>query len=237
MSLSSHPIRPVERPLPLRQTVYDALVELIVSGTLQPGRHLVEAELARQLGVSRQPIRESLHRLQAEGWVELRPGQGAFVHTPTEQEVDQLLDVRGLLEGEAARLAAVSSTPEDVARLRELWREGVAALDIDDPDRLVAANAAFHAQVTSMAGNVVLAELAGLVDRRVRWYYGRVARTRGHESWEEHGALVDAIAAGDGAAAAGIARRHSDRTKQTYLARAEVSSPGSAPPAAPSSAS
>jgi DNA-binding GntR family transcriptional regulator len=225
MTLPRHPIRPVERPLPLRQTVYDALVELIVGGTLQPGQHLVEAELARQLGVSRQPIRESLHRLQAEGWVELRPGQGAFVHTPTEQEVDQLLDVRGLLEGESARLAATQATPEDVARLRDLWREGVAALDVeDDPDLLVGANAAFHAHVTSMSGNVVLAELAGLVDRRVRWYYGRVVRTRGQESWQEHGALVDAIAAGDGAAAAEIARHHSDRTKHAYLTRDGASS-------------
>ena len=213
--------------MPLRQTVYDALVELIVSGTLQPGQHLVEAELARQLGVSRQPIRESLHRLQAEGWVELRPGQGAFVHTPTEQEVDQLLDVRGLLEGEAARLAAAAATPEDVATLRDLWREGVAALDSDDdPDRLVAANAAFHAHVTSLAGNVVLAELAELVDRRVRWYYGRVVSTRGHESWHEHGALVDAIAAGDGAAAAETARQHSDRTKCAYHERVTDSRPG-----------
>ncbi|HEU5158326.1 MAG TPA: GntR family transcriptional regulator [Streptosporangiaceae bacterium] len=219
MTVPSHPIRPVERPLPLRQTVYDALVELIVSGTLQPGQHLVEAELARQLGVSRQPIRESLHRLQAEGWVELRPGQGAFVHTPTEQEVDQLLDVRGLLEGEAARLAAGAATPDDVESLRRLWNEGTDALDADDHDRLVDANAAFHAQVTSMAGNVVLAELAGLVDRRVRWYYGRVVHTRGNESWQEHGALVDAIEAGDGDAAMAIARRHSERTKYAYHER------------------
>jgi DNA-binding GntR family transcriptional regulator len=219
MTLPSHPIRPVERPLPLRQTVYDALVELIVGGALQPGQHLVEAELARQLGVSRQPIRESLHRLQAEGWVDLRPGQGAFVHTPTEQEVDHLLDVRGLLEGEAARMAAAAATPADAARLRDLWNDGTAALEADDPDQVVAANAAFHAQVTSLSGNVVLAELVGLVDRRVRWYYGRVVRTRGQESWQEHSALVDAIEAGDGDAAAAIARRHSERTKQAYHKR------------------
>jgi DNA-binding GntR family transcriptional regulator len=219
MTLPSHPIRPVERPLPLRQTVYDALVELIVGGALQPGQHLVEAELARQLGVSRQPIRESLHRLQAEGWVDLRPGQGAFVHTPTEQEVDHLLDVRGLLEGEAARMAAMAATPEDIVRLRELWSEGMAALEADDADRIVAANAAFHAYVTSLAGNVVLTELAGLVDRRVRWYYGRVVHTRGHESWQEHGALVDAIEAGDSDAATAIVRRHSERTKQAYHKR------------------
>src|SRR5262249_43406041 len=56
-------IRPVERPVPLRQSVYEALVELVGEGRLRPGQHLVETELARQLGVSRQPVREALHRL------------------------------------------------------------------------------------------------------------------------------------------------------------------------------
>ena len=78
----AEPIRPVERPAPLRQSVYEALVELVVEGRLRPGQHLVETELARQLGVSRQPVREALHRLEAEGWVDLRPNQGAFVHVP-----------------------------------------------------------------------------------------------------------------------------------------------------------
>src|SRR6516225_3348810 len=99
-------IRPVERPVPLRQSVYEALVELVIAGRLTAGQHLVETELARQLGVSRQPVREALHRLEAEGWVDLRPNQGAFVHVPTDKEVDQLLDVRELLEVETARLVA-----------------------------------------------------------------------------------------------------------------------------------
>jgi DNA-binding GntR family transcriptional regulator len=104
------PIRPVERPVPLRQSVYEALVELVVAGRLRPSQHLVETELARQLGVSRQPVREALHRLEAEGWVDLRPNQGAFVHVPTDEEVDQLLDVRELLEVETVRLAAMAAT-------------------------------------------------------------------------------------------------------------------------------
>src|SRR6266566_151873 len=104
-------IRPLQRPVPLRQSVYDALIDLIVGGELPPGQHMVETDLARQLGVSRQPIREALHRMEAEGWVDLRPSQGAFVHVPTDSEVDELLDVRALLEAETARLAAASSSP------------------------------------------------------------------------------------------------------------------------------
>src|SRR2546421_13061996 len=98
---------------------------------------MVETDLARQLGVSRQPIREALHRMEAEGWVDLRPSQGAFVHAPTDSEVDELLDVRALLEAETARLAAAGrgpspqARPAHPARLRESCRDGQAAPEAD----------------------------------------------------------------------------------------------------------
>src|SRR3974390_3260140 len=170
------PIRPVERPVPLRQSVYEALVELVVEGRLRPGQHLVETELARQLGVSRQPVREALHRLEAEGWVDLRPNQGAFVHVPTDEEVDQLLDVRELLEVETARLAA--ATGGHAARPRLVCPEGEAAGGAGDTGRFVAVNTEFHAELARMAGNAVLAELAEIVGRRVRWYYRPGGRGR-----------------------------------------------------------
>lgn len=72
-ALGSTPAKRVERPAPLRQVVYEALAELIINRTLEPGQHLVEADLAEYLGVSRQPVREALQRLQGEGWVDLRP--------------------------------------------------------------------------------------------------------------------------------------------------------------------
>jgi DNA-binding GntR family transcriptional regulator len=209
-------IRPVERPVPLRQSVYEALVELVVAGRLRPGQHLVETELARQLGVSRQPVREALHRLEAEGWIDLRPNQGAFVHVPTDEEVDQLLDVRELLEVETARLAAAAATAGDLARLRATCHEGEAAVEADDTGRFVAANTEFHAELARSAGNAVLAELAEVVGRRVRWYYRQVAPMRGHESCAEHREMVEAIEAGDAERAASIARKHTERTRTAY---------------------
>ena len=204
------------RPVPLRQSVYETLVDLIVNADLSPNQHLVETDLARQLGVSRQPVREALHRLQAEGWVELRPAQGAFVHVPTDQEVDELLDVRQLLEAETARLAAHNATPEQVKQLRELWRSGRSAADADDVTAAVAGNSAFHAAVAEIAGNSVLANLAGIVGNRVRWYYRLVAPARAHRSWEEHGELIAAIEAHDETRAMQLARRHSERTRRAY---------------------
>jgi DNA-binding GntR family transcriptional regulator len=216
-------IKPVQRPLPLRQSVYDALIDLIVGGELPPGQHLVETDIARQLGVSRQPIREALHRMEAEGWVDLRPSQGAFVHVPTDSEVDELLDVRELLEAETSRRAALRADTDDVARLRQVCREGAAAARADDVSRAAAANNAFHAQIAALAGNAVLGDLASIVSRRVQWYYRLVAPVRGQDSWAEHAEQIDAIQAGDAERAQELARGHTEQTRTAYHAASRES--------------
>ncbi|GAA1025865.1 MULTISPECIES: GntR family transcriptional regulator [Amycolatopsis] len=209
----------VERPAPLRQVVYDALAELIINRTLEPGQHLVEADLAEYLGVSRQPVREALQRLQSEGWVDLRPAQGAFVHLPTDEEADQLLGVRAVLETHSARLAAACATDEDIKRLWELQDVGMKALAADDGERLVAANADLHSYITELTGNAVLSELIGLVDRRVRWYYTPIARPRGRDAWQEHAALIEAIAAHNVDKAEKIMAQHTERTRRAFHER------------------
>ncbi len=209
----------LERPGPLRDRVYGALLELITTRALQPGQHLVESELAGHLGVSRQPVREALQRLNTEGWVDLRPAQGAFVHEPTDAEADQLLTVRTLLEAEAARLAAVHAGSDGVAALEVLCAEGEKAVAADDVDGAVALNARFHAKVMELAGNAVLAELAGQVDRRVRWYYTPIARQRGRQSWIEHRELIAAITDRDEQRATAVMRQHTEHTREMYHQR------------------
>ncbi|MCW2878272.1 MAG: GntR family transcriptional regulator [Sphaerisporangium sp.] len=209
----------IARPVPLRESVFDALLELIISGHLRPGQHLAESELAEMLGVSRQPIREALQLLSGEGWVDLHPGHGAFVHAPTAEEADQLLGVRALLETEAARLAARNHTDEGVARLRALCSRGLAAVDADDIDGAVAINSELHATVMELSGNTVLIDLAAQVSRRVRWYHTPVARQRGRASWEEHTALIDAIARGEADLAAEIMKNHTEHTRHLYLSQ------------------
>ncbi|MGW0788654.1 GntR family transcriptional regulator [Streptomyces sp. NPDC002911] len=209
----------LERPGPLRERVYETLLELITTRALSPGQHLVESELAGHLGVSRQPVREALQRLNTEGWVDLRPAQGAFVHEPTEEEADQLLSVRTLLEAEAARLAAANSGRPGIEALEELCSQGERAVAADDVDLAVATNAAFHAKVMELAGNIVLSELAAQVDRRVRWYYTPVARQRGTQSWIEHRELIAAVASRDEQRATEIMRAHTEHTRQTYHQR------------------
>jgi DNA-binding GntR family transcriptional regulator len=208
--------RRLKRPAPLRQSVYEALTEMIIAGSLEPGQHLVEVQLAGMLGVSRQPIREALQRLHNEGWVDMRPGFGAVVHVPAENEVDQLLAARAALESESARLAAARATADEVKRLRTICQEGSDLLKTGDVDAAVRANADFHKLVSELSGNRYLADFTAQVDRRVRWYYTPVAQRRGQASWREHMQVIKAIQAGDTEKAAQMMREHTEHTRRSF---------------------
>lgn len=209
-------VSPVTRPRTLGQTVYEALLQLVVAGRLRPRQHLVEKDLARHLGVSRQPVREALHRLQVEGWVECRPNGRAFVHVPGTHEVDELLAVRALLEVEAARLAAQRASEQQLAGLAGLCRDGEAAVRDGDIERFAAANHDFHAALTELAGNSILAQLWRVVARRARWHYLIVAAARMRDSCEEHREIAQAIAAREARRAGKAAQVHIERTKMAY---------------------
>ncbi|OBF29416.1 GntR family transcriptional regulator [Mycobacterium sp. ACS1612] len=206
----------VERPAPLREAVFEALVEMIITRELEPGQHLVEKDLADALGVSRQPVREALQRMHTEGWVDLRPALGAYVHIPTESEADQLLAARSLLEAESAKLAAEHATPDQIEHLYELQRIGEEALAVDDEEVLVSANAKLHTHIVTMSANKVLADLRASVEHRVRWYYLPIAQVRSKAAWEEHAELIDAIAKRDAGRACALMRLHTERTREIY---------------------
>ncbi|MDR0342442.1 MAG: GntR family transcriptional regulator [Nocardiopsaceae bacterium] len=209
-------VRPVTRPRTLGQSVYEALLDLVVAGRLQPGQHLAEMELARRLGVSRQPVREALHRLQAEGWVEFRPNGGACVHAPSAREVDELLTVRALLEVEAARLAASRASKRQLARLMSICDAGEAAVRDGDVERFKGANHDFHAALAELSGISALAQLCRDVALRARWHYHKVAPVRMRDSCDEHREIAQAIAAREEKQAATAARVHIEHTRLAY---------------------
>ena len=210
-------ISPVARPVPLRQSVYEALVELVVGGRLGPGEHLVETELARQLGVSRQPVREALHRLEAEGWVDLRPNQGAFVSTspPTTRSTScstcgscsrcrwpgwprgQLLPAGSPAAGHLARGAERGRLGGDRAGRRGQQR--VPRRPGPGGRQHRAGRPGPHREPSGPAG-----------------CYRQVAPLHGQESWAEHRELIDAVEAGDQERAAEIARQHTEGTRSAY---------------------
>lgn len=210
-------VTPLSRPGPLRHQVEEALRDLIVTGALAPGQHLVESEVAERLQVSRGPVREAFQALHRHGWLDLRPGRGAFVHEPTVEEVGEVFAVRAALEGEAAGRAAELAADDDIADLRQISARGRAAVRDGDYDLVVATNSELHRHVASLAGNSLLSELIASLDGRIRWYLRPVVHNRGESSWDEHDGLIDALAARDPARATSLMRAHTERTWQANV--------------------
>jgi DNA-binding GntR family transcriptional regulator len=209
-------IAPLQKHPPLRQQVYEALEGLIIYGGLSPGQHLVEADLAKRLGVSRIPVREALQLLHRDGWVDLRPRQGAFVHQPTVREADEVFSVRTLLEVESTRLAAQNIDEQTIKRLSEILEAGNEALRVADERELVKLNSTFHGEVTDTAGNRVLADILHRLDARIRWYFAPVVMARGAASWKEHSVILESLAARDADRAGEAMRVHAEATRAAY---------------------
>jgi DNA-binding GntR family transcriptional regulator len=112
---------PKQKPVVL--IVYEQLLDAIVTGKLAEGERLLEADLAKLFGVSRQPIREALRMLVTDGFVELIPYRGVIVSTITPQEVKDTLELKGMVEGYAAWMGAQTFGPEIIVELETLIKQ------------------------------------------------------------------------------------------------------------------
>ncbi|HSL59509.1 MAG TPA: GntR family transcriptional regulator [Acidimicrobiales bacterium] len=204
--------------VPLRQAVTDEIRDRIVRGEYPPGTRLAEELLARELEVSRNPVRESLQALAAEGFVELEPRRGARVARVDSQRATELFEVRQALEGLTAELAARKRTPEGVATLLAVVDEGRAAADRRELDELPMLNTRFHGQLATMADNQLLADTLAQLSGVIRWIYAERLTERVERSWHEHVDLAEAVARGDAAAARRLAEAHVASARDAYFA-------------------
>lgn len=201
----------------LREQVLAELRRRIVDGDYAQGERLTETRLADDFGVSRNPVREALRVVEAEGFVQILPRRGAVVATLDETAVRDLFAVREQLETLAAGLAAERATKKDVDRLRRLLADASAATEAKDFDRVAELNSAFHRAVIDVSGNRWLLSMSAAMYHHVHWVFRVGAAQRAPHSWEEHIRLVDAIAAGDREAATTAARLHVEAAAQAAL--------------------
>jgi DNA-binding GntR family transcriptional regulator len=192
----------------LREQVLAELRRRIVDGEYAQGERLTETRLADDFGVSRNPVREALRVVAAEGFVHILPRRGAVVATLDETAVRDLFSVREQLETLAGGLAAERATPADVARLRRLLDEARAATEAKDFDQVAELNSAFHRAVIEVSGNRWLLSISAAMYHHVHWVFRVGAAQRAPHSWEEHIRLVDTIESGDPEAATIAARDH-----------------------------
>lgn len=189
--------------------VHRTLRDRIVTGTTTPGTHLSVPALARELGVSRSPVREAVLRLVRDGLAEEVYNRGAVVRLPEPSELVGLYEVRESLEGLAARLAAGRVGAAVLARLRELLDRHVAVAAREDFRSHIELDAAFHAMIRELAQNAVLERMLDEVQSQVMVAMRSTSVSGGmRQAVAEHRAIVDALASGDPAASESAARRH-----------------------------
>ena len=204
------------RHQPLRTLVCDELRRLIITGELAPGTRLVEDRLALRLAVSRNPVREALQTLATEGFVAITPRRGAIVAQISGKQAEELFDVRMALESLAARTAARKARPEHVARLQDVLDRAAEATRTGELDLLAALNTEFHDEVVSSGGNDYLTLLVAPMAQRVQWVFRASAPQRAASSWNEHEAVLRAIASGDEESAGVLASAHVVSARASY---------------------
>jgi DNA-binding GntR family transcriptional regulator len=195
---------------------YEQLFEAIESGSLKPGVRLREIELSEWVGASRTPIREALGRLEGEGLIARDPSRGMIVAELDHGMVAELYDMREVLEGTAAGLAARHASEAEIDTLREIVQRD---REIGtDPARLARSNRLFHEAMFRCAHNRFLMRFVNslrqsmvLLGRTTLGIAGRPETARA-----EHVAIVEAIARRDVEGATAAARAH---IRAAYRAR------------------
>lgn len=194
----------------MADTIRAALEEMIVTGQFADGERLDEQRLAEHFDVSRTPLREAFQQLAASGLVVLEARRGAFVRQPAFEEMVEMFEVMAELEALCAGLAARRvSEPVllAIARTVEACEEAVAR---GDSDGYYTQNERFHHLIYDASGNRFLAAEAARLHRRLQAYRRMQLQLRGRmgQSLAEHRAILNALRAGDGAAAAEALRGH-----------------------------
>ena len=209
-------------PLRRRRLVDDAtqsLRDAILDGRLQGGARLRQTELAERLGISRTPIREALTRLAQEGLIELLPRGGVQVVLLKADEAIELYDLREVLDGLAARLAAGRADQAARGRLERALARMAECVERPDPNQWFRAHVSFHEGIVRAAGNRPLDRLSSVVRLSIRQFHPLLLKTerRLQEACREHRGIFEAIMARDPETAERLARNHITNAKEIVL--------------------
>lgn len=188
-------------PRLLKSRLYQRILVDIIVGSLQPGEHLDEGQLARRYGGGLAGIREALARLALEGLVQRRARVGTTVAPLDLVAAREAFEARCLIEVQCAGLAAANATDSEIAAIRATLDDGEQAVEDNDARALAAMDEAFHVTVAAASGNRTLAKMVVTLHHQTAryWLYAMRAPSAedGLQALAEHRALADAIASRD----------------------------------------
>ncbi|MBT2227351.1 GntR family transcriptional regulator [Nonomuraea sp. NEAU-A123] len=194
----------------LREQVAHALRAALITGEMRPGVVYSAPVLAAQFGVSATPVREAMLDLAKEGLVEAVRNKGFRVTELSDRDLDELTEIRQLIEVPTVTRLADASRAEEFERLRPVAEEIVAAAERGDLLGYVDADLRFHVELLTLSGNAHLVEVVKDLRNRARLYGLSQLSERGtlSDSAREHVALLDALKTGDTKAARTIMSEH-----------------------------
>lgn len=217
--------------LPLRDVVFNTLRQAILKGELKPGERLMELTLAERLGVSRTPIREAMRKLELEGLVVMIPRRGAQVANITEKDLNDVLEVRIVLENMAIEKACKRMTEEQMDKLVKAAREFEDTMADGNLVHLAQADVAFHEIIYQASDNRRLIQV--LNNLREQIYRYRVEYLKEEETRKllvkEHEELCQAIRERNVEKACEISFRHIENQRMAIIESIEAEKTGKEP--------
>ncbi|HJY78898.1 MAG TPA: GntR family transcriptional regulator [Burkholderiales bacterium] len=183
----------IDRTLPPVEQAYQYMLESILSGEFTPGMRVPADAVAEALGISRMPVRDALRRLEGDGAVMIYPNRGAAVAEYSRDEVTQLIEMRAVLEGLAARLAVPNVSTVELAELRH--RKLQMERSADDLAKWMGYHDGFHNYLTSLSGRPLLLKQTERMRLMLNPYYRRYyEQSRELEIFGlEHQKIIDTI--------------------------------------------
>jgi DNA-binding GntR family transcriptional regulator len=204
---------------PLRDVVFEHLRNAILNGDLRPSERLMEVQIAEQLGVSRTPVREAIRKLELEGLVVMIARKGAYVADVSVKDILDVLEVRSVLEGLAASLAAERMTEEELEELEMISYNFKKCLEDKDTEGMIEKDMQFHDRIIRSTRNHKLIQIAqGLQEQVQRFritYFAEYNELKGVLA--DHQEILEAISNRNVERAQKVAQKHIDELENTII--------------------
>jgi len=196
--------------VPLHKEVADRIRDMIRKGLLKKGDRIVEKHFCEEMGISRTPLREALRILHKEGLIDLAPNRGAYVAEPSIQEIREMFDVMGILEGACAKAATERMTEANLQKIEKLHQKLEQHYRVRDHERYLRVNQRYHGLIQEMTGNKTLIDVInGLRQKILLYRYRQLYQPeRFDKSIQEHRAILEAFRRRDSFAAEAAMKTH-----------------------------
>ncbi len=224
-------VKPITQPLPLAKMALQAIRDSILNGNLVPGELYNEMTLARELGISRTPVREALLELSAQGLVTYLPRKGVMVNHFERHDVEEIFELRKAIELATVEKVAKHRDANDLSAIEKALNNQKKAFKRKDPKTYLHFDRLFHVTLAQLTNNRRFADII----ENIRDIFQLIARqalsreSRWQEVIKEHERILDAIKQGDAISAREAMNDHLDRSKTTVLEKFDSDSERQSP--------